>query len=732
MFPFVYSVKDSQIQQDRALTGRGASSMKVKNCVLGVIVFSVSLIASQMVYASDAVLKNLSFASLPGGRFEVRMEFDGTPPEPAGYEIDKPARIVLDFAGVDNALETKKFPLPFDNAKSAVVLGSDDRTRLILNMARLDLYETRVEGNSFFIEVGSNKVEDVLKQSTTIVDKVTSDINEYEAAITNIDFRRGESGEGKILIDLSDPAVNINVDQSGNEIKLTFLDTQLPVNLRRRLDVTDFATPVLFVSSDFDGRNTMVTIKPEGDYDYLAYQTGQEYVVSVKELTAQELEERKAKFTFVGEKLSLNFQDIPVRSVLQIIADFTELNLVASDTVDGTITLRLDNVPWDQALELVLKTKGLDKRQVGNVLMVAPATEIAEQERQQLETMKQLEELAPLKTEFIQVLYGDADDIAEMFGEEEVGILSERGSYTVDTRTNSILLTETQGKIDQFRELIATIDVPVRQVSVEARIVRAGTDFSKSLGVRWGFFGNESDVYGSGGTNTLLSDYNADTENAFNIEVGNDPEFREVEYIGDGADGLVSDLAATTRGSDPARITLGLVHDTGLLTMELSAIQSKGQAELVSQPKVITQDKQKAVIKSGEEIPYAQSTSSGATAIAFREAVLKLEVTPYITPDDRIFLDLVVEQANRSNDTSVGIPIIETTEVETNLLVNNGETVVLGGIYEDTAGSTTDKVPFFGDLPMVGRFFRRTSEFVEKSELLIFLTPRILNDPLQN
>ncbi|MCB1616802.1 MAG: type IV pilus secretin PilQ [Pseudomonadales bacterium] len=705
-------------------------------------------VVTQSAFAQDnGVLEDISFASLPGGRFEVKMDFSQSPPEPTGYEIDQPARIVLDFPDVKNNLDIKQYPLSFGNAKSAVVLGSDDRTRLIINMDKLEYYQTRVEGNSFVMEVGSNKLTSSIAKANTITTKLVEQVNEYESAIQNIDFRRGESGEGKVIITLSDPSININVEQTASEVQLSFIDTQLPKELRRRLDVTDFATPVLFVSADYDGANAQISIKPQGDYDYLAYQTDTEYVVSVKKLTKQEAEERKAKFTYVGEKLSLNFQDIPVRSVLQLIADFTELNLVASDTVEGKITLRLENVPWDQALDLVLKTKGLDKRQVGNVLTVAPAAEIAEQERQALETNKQLEELAPLRTEFIQILYANAEDIFKLFNNKKGGkdggarksILSERGRAIVDKRTNSIILTETESKIEEFRAMIRRIDIPVRQVEIEARIVRAETGSAEDFGVRWGFAGGKiadsgaGQFWGAGGTNTLLEYSNAVKEQAFDIAQGNDPSFEDYVYLDNGlADALVADLAATPSAGDAGRFTLGFSNDKlSLLSLELSALESTGRAELVSQPKVITEDQQEAVIKSGEEIPYQVATSSGATAIAWRDAVLGLTVTPHITPDDRILMKLELNKNSLGQLTSFG-NAINTTYINTNVLVNNGETVVLGGIYEDLVQDTLVKIPFFGDLPFVGRFFRKTSNSDAKIEILLFVTPRILSDPLAN
>ena len=372
------------------ITGKERGGL-VKSAIKTLVAAISLLLPTWALAAGSATLKNVSFSSLPGDRFEVRMDFNSRPPEPKGYTIDKPARLVMDFEGVDSELTEKKFPLSFGSAKSANVLSDGGRTRLILNMVELESYKSRIEANSFIMTVGSSEMQDVNKKGTSFADKIASDVSGYGNSIKDVDFRRGENGEGKIIISITDPNTNVNVEDAGDQITVNFADTQLPIALRRKLDVVDFATPVQFVGSDYDGGNSVITIKSTGEYDYMAYQTDTEYVVSVKRLTAKEQEERVQKFSYVGQKLSLNFQDIPVRSVLQLIADFTDLNLVASDTVEGKITLRLDNVPWDQALDLVLKTKGLDKRQIGNVLMVAPAAEIAAREREEVETAKQLE-----------------------------------------------------------------------------------------------------------------------------------------------------------------------------------------------------------------------------------------------------------------------------------------------------------------------------------------------------
>lgn len=674
-----------------------------------------------------STLEDIRFAELPGERFEVRMNFTSPPAEPTGYTIEKPARIVLDFAGVENSLQQRKFPLSFGNAKSAVVLSSNDRTRLILNLSDLSVYSSRGEGNTYIVEVGATKVGEYLKKSASATNKIVSEVNEHQSLINNIDFRRGEEGEGKIVVSLTDPGVGIDVETVSEGMSVNFYGVQLPQQLRRSLDVVDFATPVSKVVADYDGAKTTLTIKANGDYDYLAYQADNEYVISVKPLTEEEVEEKKARFSFVGEKLSLNFQNIEVRSVLQLIADFTELNLVASDTVTGSITLRLENVPWDQALDLVLKAKGLDKRQVGNVLMVAPAAEIAERERQELETQKQLTELAPLRTEFIHLRYASAEGFLSLFkdnkgdGDKSEGILSERGTAIVDPRTNSIVLTETEQKIAEFKELIKNIDVPIRQVMIEARIVIANTDFRKEMGIRWGGFGS-----GAVGSRTFEA---AGSFSGLDSQPGRPLNF----FNGTGSVDIEEGVGVDLGVDDPAgSIALTFINNNLMLNMELSALQNNGHAEIVSQPKVITGDKQKAHIESGTEIPYQEASASGATATAFKEAVLKLDVTPQITPDDHIIMDLQVNQDSIGEETSVGIPTIDVTELATQVLVSNGQTVVLGGIFQTNQVSSVEKVPLLGDLPYLGRLFRRDVNSEEKRELLIFITPKILADAVVN
>lgn len=663
-------------------------------------------------------LDDIRFAELPGERFEVRMTFSGPPPEPAGYTIERPARIVLDFPQVVSALKERRYPLSFDNGQSAMVLTTEGRTRLILNLDDLTSYTSRAEGNTYIVEVGASdggSTNNVVTPSVTVPSASTAQAVSHQGpAITNIDFRRGTTGEGRIIIALSDPNISAQMSGTGAGVRLTFKNTWLPPELRRRLDVVDFATPVSLVAATHSGNDTTLNISATGDYDYLAYQADKEYVVSIKPLTAQEIKEKKAEFEFTGEKLSLNFQDIEVRAVLQIIADFTELNLVASDTVQGRITLRLDNVPWDQALSLVLKTKGLDKRQVGNVLMVAPAAEIAERERQELTTKKQLEELAPLRTEYIRVRYANAKEMFELFrgepgqrsgaggggtsrgGSQSTGsVLSERGQAIVDERTNSIIITDTADRIEAFKRLVDQIDIPIRQVMIEARIVIANTDFRRELGVRWGVGGSDQS-----------SDTYTEAEGSVNL---------------------------ATTGNPAGTLSLGIITDNEFLDLELSALENTGFAEIVSQPKVITGDKQRATISSGTEIPYQEASASGATAVSFKEAVLKLDVTPQITPDNRIIMDLVINQDSVGQIISdFGIPTLDVTELTTKVLVANGQTVVLGGVFTVETIRSQSKVPLLGDIPYLGRLFKRDVNENNKTELLLFITPKIMADSLTN
>ena len=651
-----------------------------------------------------ANLKALDVATLPGDRLELKLSFDAPVPAPRGYTTDQPARIALDLPGVTNRLSTNSRDLGVGNARSLVVVEAKDRTRLIVNMTTLVPYSSRVDGNNVYVLIGQGANAGALAaQAVAAPRSSTAPVpapRTYNApagrAVRSVDFQRGELGEGNVVIDLSDPSISPDVQEQGGKIQVSFARTQLPEPLRVRLDVKDFATPVQYVNSSVSGDATKISIEPTGAFDYSVYQTENKLTISVRPMTNEDLQRRNADhFVYSGEKLSLNFQDIDVRSVLQLIADFTHLNLVASDTVQGGITLRLQNVPWDQALDLVLKTKGLDKRKVGNVLLVAPADEIAARERQELESQKQLQQLAPLRRDLIQVNYAKAADIAKLF-QSVTGTKDNpdaRGSITVDDRTNSIIAYQTQESLDELRRIVAQLDIPVRQVMIEARIVEANVDYDKELGVNWS--GSKSS---SGGKWTATGD----------------------------SGGTFVDLGSENATSS---FGLGFITDNTILDLELSAMEKTGNGEIVSQPKVVTSDKETAKILKGTEVPYQEASSSGATTVSFKEASLSLEVTPQITPDNRIIMEVKVTKDEPDYVNALqGVPPIKKNEVNAKVLVNDGETIVIGGVFSNTQSKTVDKVPFLGDVPYVGRLFRRDVVSEAKSELLVFLTPRIMNN----
>ncbi|MEN5314383.1 type IV pilus secretin PilQ [Pseudomonas koreensis] len=683
------------------------------NRIFSTLGFSLWIaLLSPMVQAAS--LKALDVAALPGDRVELKLSFDGPPPQPKGYTTESPARIALDLPGVASQLTSKTRDLGSGNARSATVVEANDRTRLIINLTQLTPYTARVEGNHLFVVVGQGAKPAAPRPATAVAPRPAAAPTKAYAptvkAIRGVDFQRGTAGEGNVVIDLSDPTIAPDIQEHDGKIILSFARTQLPDRLRVRLDVKDFATPVQYVNSAATGDRAVITVEPSGTFDYSTYQTDNKLTVSIRPMTVDDLQKRNAdRQAYSGEKLSLNFQDIDVRSVLQLIADFTNLNLVASDTVQGGITLRLQNVPWDQALDLVLKTKGLDKRKIGNVLLVAPADEIAARERQELESQKQIAELAPLRRELLQVNYAKAADIAKLFQSvtSAEAKVDERGSITVDERTNNIIAYQTQDRLDELRRIVAQLDIPVRQVMIEARIVEANVDYDKSLGVRWGGSiqnkGNWNTSGVSNGTSTTIGTPGSTSTNSPFVDMG---------------------TVGNTSG-----IGIAFITDNVLLDLELTAMEKTGNGEIVSQPKVVTSDKETAKILKGTEIPYQEASSSGATSVSFKEASLSLEVTPQITPDNRIIMEVKVtkdepDYLNKVQD----VPPIKKNEVNAKVLVNDGETIVIGGVFSNTQSKVVDKVPFLGDVPYLGRLFRRDVVSEKKSELLVFLTPRIMNN----
>ena len=688
------------------------------------------------------VLRSVDAVSLPGGRVEVKLSFNSPPPSAKGYVTEHPARIALDLPNTTSRVK-KYNELGFANAQSITVVEAFDRTRMIINLDAPTSYSTRVKGNNLYVLVGNTR-----RGMTSTTRPETARPNTRKASmknsssgsrprpviaadgITGVDFVRGDDGEGNIIIDLSSKKVTMDLQESGSRLRLTFPKAELPVSLRNRLDVIDFATPVRYIDSRIEDDNVVITIDAKGEYDYLAWQTDNRMTVSIKERSAEQAKARK-RVAYTGDKLSLNFQNIHVRAVLQILADFKNLNLVASDAVTGTITVTLKSVPWDQALDIVLQAKGLGKRLDNNVLVVAPAIELAEQERAELESQQQITELSPLYTELLQINYAEAADIATvLIGGENNRILSERGSVQVVGRTNSLLVQETRENLEAIRDLISQVDIPVRQVQIEARIVVADTNFRKELGAKWGgslkLGSNSNNLQVGGRGSGWQGSTNGPNGSTSGANTGNLNSGLNSENINFGNNNnLFTDLAVSEATSSFA---IGLLTDNTLLNLEISAMESDGGGEIVSQPKVITSDKHPAIIKSGKEIPYQEASSSGSTSVSFKEAVLSLEVTPQITPDGRIIMDIKVNNDDTTSSTSTGVPIIDTTEVHTKVLIEDGQTIVLGGIFKNTTTKGVEKVPLLGDLPGIGRLFRKDTKRDTKSETLIFITPKIVQE----
>jgi type IV pilus assembly protein PilQ len=662
-------------------------------------------------FALAKALTAIEHSGLAGNKVAITLTLDSAAEEPNVFTVTDPARLAIDLPQTDLAVADRSVDVGVGAVDGITAVQANGRTRVVINLNRLVDYDLETSGNQIRVLLAS------AGGATGAAAKAQPSEAGAENSITGIDFRRGEDGTGRVLINLSDPSVPIDVREEGGKVIANFLNTRLPERLERRLDVTDFATPVQTIDVRRFGNNVRMTITPSGNYEEIAYQAGDVFAVELKPVTVEQQQARQRQ-EFTGERLSLNFQDIEVRSVLQLIADFTGLNVVVSDSVTGNITLRLQDVPWDQALEIILRTKGLDMRRQGNVLLIAPAAEIAARERLELESQKQLRELAPIRTEFLQVNYAKASELATLIQNGETSLLSERGTVKIDPRTNTLIVQDTEQNLSDIRNLIARLDVPVRQVLIESRIVIATDDFTRDLGVRFGAAGaevfNGDSVAVIGGSNDGYVDYG-------NLNPG-----YEVP-AGSGNAGLIVDLPVV----NPAGALSMAVGKIGsyLLQLELSAMEAEGRGSIVSSPRVITANQKPATIEQGVEIPYLEASSSGATSVSFKKAVLGLTVTPQITPDDRVLLDLEVSKDSRGQETLAG-PAINTQSVTTQVLVSNGETVVLGGVYERTNTNGVTRVPLLGELPLIGALFRSTSAVDNRSELLVFVTPKILKESL--
>lgn len=682
---------------------------------------ALALLAIGAVQAASLTLDEISYASLPGDNVQIRLDLSGEAPQPGTFTIDNPARIVLDLPGIALGDVRKNQAIGVGVAQSIQAVEAGGRTRVVINLVRLVPYQVQTEERAIVVALGQTAAAtSSIPASASAKTAETAEESLSRNRLTNIDFRRGENGEGRIVVELSNSAIVADITEEAGKVVVEFLATNLPEQLERRLNVVDFATPVETVDTFTRGKNVRMEIGARGKYQHLAYQTGQTLIIEVQPVSKAEEEAlRKEKEQYTGDKLSLNFQNIEVRAVLQLLADFTGMNLVTSDSVRGNITLRLKNVPWDQALDIILKARGLGMRQMGNVVMIAPNEELAAREKLELEAQKQLRELAPLYSDSIQVNYAKASELAALLKSKDNSLLSEQGSITIDERTNKLLVKDTAENLASIRKLVGELDIPVRQVLIDSRIVLATDNFNKELGVRFGV----TDVTNNNPLSTPSSTVTSGSLNATTQVLNSTTVTAPDRY---NVDLPVLNLASTAGsiGIALARLPLGT-----LVELELSAAQAEGKTEVVSSPRVITSNQQEATIEQGVEIPYQQATSSGATNVSFKKAVLSLKVTPQITPDDRIIMDLEVKKDSPDYARSVlGQPPINKQQVTTQVLVDNGETVVLGGVYEQTKQNQINRIPFFGDLPLIGALFRNNYNKDEKSELLIFVTPKIMKD----
>ena len=672
-------------------------------------------------------LDDIEVLALPGNKVQIKLKTSGpgVATAPKSFTTAKPARIALDLPDTASSV-SKRQTVGVGVATSINAIEARGRTRIVLNLTRLVPYDVRVDGGDIYVMLQSDAsvavTEDkVIPELAAPVktNKIVGEAETEDYSIRKIDFRRDETGAGRVIVSLSDPRQPIDIREERGRVIVNFIDARLPAELEQRLDVVDFATPVKQIDTYQRGKNIQMVVAADGLYEQLSYQADDLLTIEVRPMTKQEQDEqRKREVGYVGDKLTLNFQDIEVRAVLQLIADFTGLNMVTSDTVKGNVTLRLKNVPWDQALDLILQTKGLDKRQIGNVIMVAPSEEIAAREKQEFESQKQITDLAPLFTDQIQVNYAKADEIAALLKMKDNSLLSERGSVATDERTNTLLVQDTADKLKEIKSLVAKLDVPIRQVLIESRVVIANDDFSRELGSRFGINETSNPTFNPGPLNGPTTSYTSGSLNGTTETINGDTLQLN--------DRLNSSLPVV---GNAGRIALALLGSDYLLELELSAMQAEGRGEVISSPRIITSNQSEAVIEQGVEIPYQQVSSSGATNVSFKSATLKLKVTPQITPDDKVIMDLEVNK-DSVGEVVLGTPSINTRSVTTQVLVDNGETVVLGGIYEQTKSEGVEKIPLFGDIPLVGVLFRHKYKTDDKAELLVFVTPKILKESL--
>lgn len=719
-------VLDKQYPNWSAIAGKA-----LKFCTL----IGASLLATIAV-AQENSIESIS-ANQQGANVVVRVGMKNpiTKP-PLGFSITSPARIALDFPGSINGTGKSSQDISIGDVRNVSVVQAGERSRLVFNLARPLNYVTTVEGNSVMvtIEGSSGSTSPIASASPTMAGSKSAVSSRQ--ALRDIDFRRGTGGEGRVVVDLPNNQIGVDVRQQGQTIIVDFLKTSLPEVLRRRMDVTDFGTPVSIITTSQQGENIRMVIEPKGIWEHSAYQSDSQLVIEVKPIKEEPNKLTQGTQGYRGEKLSLNFQNVEVRSVLQVIADFTGLNIITSDTVNGSLTLRLKDVPWDQALDIVMQAKGLDMRKNGSVLWIAPKDELLTKEKLELEQKAQIADLEPLKTETYQLNYQKAEAFKTVFGLEGSGgdnknrILSKRGSAVIDPRTNQLFVTDIPSKLEDIRKLVQKTDIASRQVLIEARIVEADDKFSKNLGAKLGFAdlrtlkGGQSGYQLNGNTRVGIGgNYLGVGEQTGQAAVTGESYIPNTQFVNLPAAGL--------NGLNPGSLAISLFSAAAnrFLNLELSALEADGKGKIISSPRVVTADQLKALIEQGTELPYQVATSSGATSIAFRKANLRLEVTPQITPDGNVILDVDVNKDSVGAETRAGFAI-DTKHVKTQVLVENGGTVVLGGIFQQNERENVTKVPLLGDIPLVGNLFKSTGRTNDKTELLIFITPKIVSDKL--
>lgn len=690
-------------------------------CCLSIV---LSLLTSFAFAQGRNTIESINAITQQGGKVVLRVNFkDPLTALPAGFSVTNPARIALDLQNVGNGLGKNSVEIGEGDVRSVSVVEVGNRTRLVVNLASNLSYTSALEGKSLVVAIDPPS-QGALKENAQVTKFAeappASSTQRQGQSIRDIDFRRGANGEGRVIVDLSSPNTGIDIRQQGKQVIVDFVNTTVPRNLVRRLDVLDFGTPVRSIDIIDQGSATKMLIEPKGLWDYSAYQTDTQFIVEVKQIK-EDPNKLVQGVGYSGEKLSLNFQNIEVRAVLQVIADFTGLNIITSDTVGGSLTLRLKDVPWDQALDIILQAKSLAKRKNGNVVLIAPSDELAAKDKADLEGKQQIVDLEPLRTESIIMAYAKASDIHAMLTNKDQKFLSKRGSANVDVRTNTLFIQDVPSRLDEVRRLLTQLDVPVRQVLIEARIVIADDRYSKQLGARFGV--------GSGANNSGRNiGVSGNLNQSGQIVLGQAPS------AGDGLLGRDLNVNLPVAGA-AGSLALSILNlgNSNVVNLELSALEADNRGKVVSSPRVITADRRKAVITQGTEIPYFTQAASGGTTIAFKAAVLSLDVAPQITPDDKIILDIDIKKDQVGQLISFlggTVPSIDTRTLKTQIVVDNGDTAVLGGIFEQTTRTDVTKVPLLGDLPFIGAAFRSTTKVDNKTELLLFITPRIIKDQL--